>query len=79
MKIQPTLTIQLDDKIVLVSECSETVKTLISYYDDWRQKEYDINGELLMVKSAMRDIQNVIHGQITLDNKPKQETNPSQD
>lgn len=79
MKIQPTLTIQLDDKIVLVSECSETVKTLIGYYDDWRQKEYDINGELLMVKSAMRDIQNVIHGQITLDNKTKQETNPSQD
>lgn len=70
MKMQPTLTIQQDDKVIIVSESSDQVKQLIAYYDEWKQKEADLSGELLMVKSALRDLQTVIVNQLTLDNKP---------
>ena len=66
--ITPTLTIQLDNKVVLVSNSSAEVQKLVQYLDDWRQKEADVTSELLMIKSAIRDLQNVLTTQINADN-----------
>ena len=58
MQVEKTLTVTIDETSYVVANMSEPVKQLISYMDDWRQKEADTTSDLLMVRSALRDIQN---------------------
>lgn len=56
--VQPTLSITIEDQTFDVAACSDQVKQMVSFMDDWRQKEVDTSSELLMIRSAVRDIQN---------------------
>jgi cell division protein ZapA (FtsZ GTPase activity inhibitor) len=60
MQVQPTLTVTIDDKSFEVATASEQVRQMIAYMDDWRQKEADLSSELLMARSAIRDVQNTL-------------------
>lgn len=57
MKIQPTLTINVDDAVFQVDKMSPGVQSMIAYFDDWRQKEANTTSELLMIRAALKDIQ----------------------
>jgi cell division protein ZapA (FtsZ GTPase activity inhibitor) len=59
-QVQPTLTITIDNQSFEVATMSEQVRQMITYMDDWRQKESDLSSELLMSRSALRDIQNTL-------------------
>jgi hypothetical protein len=57
MKIQPTLTVNVDESTFQVDRMSPEVQQMIAYFDDWRQKEADATSELLMIRGALKDIQ----------------------
>jgi len=57
--IEPTKTIQLtEDTLVEVANCSDAVKQLVVYLDDWRQKEVDLTSDLLRTRAALNDLRN---------------------
>ena len=59
-KIQPTLTITLDDATFEVANMSDQVKQLVMYLDEWRQDEADQTSALLKTRAALHDIQNTL-------------------
>lgn len=59
-QVQPTTTITIDDAVFEVASMSEAVQQMVQYLDDWRQKEVDAMSQLLMVRGALRDIQNTL-------------------
>lgn len=59
-QVQPTTTITIDDAVFEVASMSESVQQMVQYLDDWRQKEVDAMSQLLMVRGALRDIQNTL-------------------
>lgn len=73
MKVQPTLSVSFDDKTVDVSSLSENTQHMIALLDEWRQKESDITNDLVMVRSAMRDLQNNLLAAVQKDTAPKDE------
>lgn len=56
--VQKTTSITLDDTTVEVSSLSPQIQQMVAYFDDWRQKETNLTSELLMVRGALRNIQN---------------------
>lgn len=60
MKVQPTTTITLDGQSFEISKLSAEVQQMIAYLDDWRQEEVDLSSKLLMVRGALRDLQNAL-------------------
>lgn len=58
--VQPTTTINFDDATFEVAKMSEQVQQLVRYFDDWRERELAVTSELTMIRSAQRDIQNVL-------------------
>jgi cell division septum initiation protein DivIVA len=56
--VQPTTTITVDGAAYSVDQMSSDVKQLIVYLDEWRQQETDLTTQILMVRAALRDIQN---------------------
>lgn len=58
--VQPTTTITVDKTIFEVSQMSPEIQQMVAYFDDWRQQEADQTSKLLMVRSALRDIQNTM-------------------
>jgi hypothetical protein len=60
LQIQPTTTISIDDKVLDVTSMSPEIQQMVQYLDDWRQRELDTTSELLMIRGAMRDIQNTL-------------------
>lgn len=71
-QIQKTITLTHEDKVYDVEHMSDEVKSLVVYIDEWRQKEQDLTGELIMVRAALRDIQNNLITALT----PKLPTQP---
>lgn len=59
-RVQQTTTISVDDKVFEVANMSANVQQLVAYLDDWRQAEADAMSQLLMVRGALRDIQNTL-------------------
>lgn len=64
-KITPTSTIALDDVTFEVDRMSDNVKQMVSLFDDWRQREADLTSDLLMVRAALKDLQNTLFTTIT--------------
>lgn len=58
--VQPTLTIAIDDAVYEVAKMSPQVQQMVAYFDDWRQKEADLTSEVLLVRGALRDLQNTL-------------------
>jgi len=63
-KVTQTLSVTVDDVTYNVADMSDQVKQMIELMDEWRQQEVDISGQLVMVRSAIRDIQNSLLLQI---------------
>lgn len=60
MQVQPTTTITFDDQSFEVAKMSNDVQQMVQYLDAWRQKELDLSSDLLMVRGALRDLQNAL-------------------
>lgn len=56
MKVEPITIVNVDQVPYAVNDMSDEVKRLVEFYNDWRQKEADLKGELLMVQAAERDL-----------------------
>lgn len=72
-KIQETVTVNIDDKSYEVSQFGDNIKQMIALMDEWRQKDADLTSELLMVRAAIRDIQNTILSNINAELNPPAE------
>lgn len=59
-QVQTTTTINVDDNAYEVAKMSPEIQQMIAYMDEWRQEEVDVSSKLLMVRGALRDIQNAI-------------------
>lgn len=59
-KIQETLTVTFDDNTYTVADMSDNVKQMIALMDEWRQRDADLTSEVLMVRAAVRDVQNTL-------------------
>lgn len=59
-QVQQTTTITIDDKVYEVADLSANVQQMVQYLDNWRQREVDTTSELLMIRGALRDIQNTL-------------------
>lgn len=60
LPVQPTTTISIDDVVFEVASMTPDIQQMVQYLDDWRQKEVDATSELLMVRGALRDLQNTL-------------------
>lgn len=58
--VTPTTTITVDGSTFDVAQMSAEVQQMVTYFDDWRQQEAVATSKLLMVRSALRDIQNTL-------------------
>lgn len=58
--IEETKVITIDDTPLIVDDLSESIKSLITIYDEFRRDEIKAKHELIKVQSAMRDIQREI-------------------
>ena len=74
--IQPTLTINVDGVIFEVSKMSTEVQQQIQYLDEWRQREMDISSDLLMVRGALRNLQDNLL--VTIQKERKAEADAAQ-
>ena len=59
-KIQPTTNVDVDGSIYDVSKMSPDVQQMMVLLDDWRQEEADLTGKILMVRSALKDLQQTL-------------------
>lgn len=59
-QVQQTTTITIDDAVYEVASMGANIQQMVQYLDDWRQREVDTTSELLMVRGALRDIQNTL-------------------
>lgn len=73
IQVPPTTTITFDDKVFEVAKMSKEIQQLITYFDDWRQREQELASDLMMVRSAQRDLQNTLLAQVQEELKPKVE------
>lgn len=60
MKIQQTTSITIDEATFEVADLSPEIQQMVQYLDDWRQKEANTTSSLLMIRGALRDIQNTL-------------------
>lgn len=73
MKVQETTTITLDSQSYEVAKLSGELQQMVTYLDDWRQKELDLTSELLMTRSGIRDLQGAIASQLQAELKEARE------
>lgn len=72
IQIEKTQTIQVDDVLLDVANCSDQIKQLVVYLDDWRQKEVDLTSELLLVRAGLNDLRNSMIQQLQNEAQAKQ-------
>ena len=58
IQVEKTQTIQIDDSLIEVANCSDQIKQLVVYLDDWRQQEVDATSKLLLCRAALNDLRN---------------------
>lgn len=58
--VQPTLTINVDGAVFEVAKMSSDVQQLVRYFDEFRQREMDLTTDIVMVRGALRDMQNTL-------------------
>lgn len=63
-KVQPTLTVTIDDKSYPVSELSQEAQAIVAVFDDWRQREADLINEVMLVRAALQTAQNQLVAEI---------------
>lgn len=73
-QVQKTTTVTIDEQSFEVSSLSENVQQMIALMDEWRQRDADLTGDLLMVRAAIRDIQNTLLSTIKAETTPAEAT-----
>ena len=73
-QVQKTTTVTIDEQSFEVASLSENVQQMIALMDEWRQKDADLTSELLMVRAALRDIQNTLLTTIKSETTPAETT-----
>lgn len=73
-QVQKTTTVTIDEQSFEVASLSENVQQMIALMDEWRQKDADLTSELLMVRAALRDIQNTLLTTIKSETAPAETT-----
>ncbi len=73
-QVQKTTTVTIDEQSFEVSSLSENVQQMIALMDEWRQRDADLTGDLLMVRAAIRDIQNTLLSTIKAETSPAETT-----
>lgn len=74
--ITPTTTIVIDDTTYQVEGMSDEIKHLVSYYDEWRQKEAEATRTLVLYQAALGQVQQQIATMIENErNKKTEEAN----
>lgn len=58
--IPQTTSITIDESVYEVAKMSQEVQQMVTYLDEWRQKEADLSSDLLMTRAALRDLQNTL-------------------
>ena len=76
-QVQKTTTVTIDEQSFEVASLSENVQQMISLMDEWRQKDADLTSELLMVRAALRDIQNTLLTTIKSETTPAETEAPA--
>ena len=76
-QVQKTTTVTIDEQSFEVASLSENVQQMIALMDDWRQKDADLTSELLMVRAALRDIQNTLLTTIKSETAPAETEAPA--
>lgn len=56
MQVEEIKIVNVDEVPYNVDDMSDTVKQLVAFYNEWRQKEADIKSDLLLAQAGMRDI-----------------------
>lgn len=64
MKIQPTVTLNVDGAILAVEKMTPEIQQLVALFDDWRQRAADFESDLLMAKSALTGLQTQLYNSI---------------
>jgi len=54
--VEPISVINVDDTPIAVEGCSDTVKQLVSVYNEWRQKEANDKDTLMLTQAGLRDV-----------------------
>lgn len=75
-QVQQTTTITIDDSVYEVASMGANVQQMVQYLDDWRQREVDTTSELLMIRGALRDIQNTLLAAIQAEQTAQSEVAP---
>ena len=73
-QVQQTTTITIDDAVYEVASMGANIQQMVQYLDDWRQREVDTTSELLMIRGALRDIQNTLLAAIQAEQADAAET-----
>lgn len=60
LTVQPTTSVVIDNIPFQVDTMSAEVQQMVKYYDDWRDRELEATSTLLMVRAALKDLQNTI-------------------
>ena len=55
-KVEPISVINVDETPIAVEGCSDTVKQLVSVYNQWRQVEADDKDKLMLTQAGLRDV-----------------------
>lgn len=58
LTVQPTTSITLGDAVFEVERMSNEIKQMVAYFDAWRQKEVDLQSDILQVRGALQNLQN---------------------
>lgn len=59
-QVQATTTVTIDEVSYEVAALSAETQQMIALMDEWRQTESDSVNDLLMVRAAIRDVQNTL-------------------
>lgn len=60
LKAEETRVVTIDGETRVVESLPDNAKRLVSFYDDWKQKELEARSSLLMAQTAMRALANEI-------------------
>lgn len=55
-QVDPISVINVDETPIAVEGCSDTVKQLVSVYNEWRQTEADDKNKLMLTQAGLRDV-----------------------
>ena len=72
-KLEEIKVINVDNVPYDVTSCSTQVQALVEYYNEWRQKEFDLKREVVMIEAAQRELSREIIETIRREQEDKED------